>query len=128
MKKMAFIGLLFINSICFAQTSSDIIGNPIKILNLLVAEFDFPEKMNWISAEKKCRELGKGWRLPTENELDILYKYRDKIGGFSPDGYWSSTVNSNRTEVAYCQDFSDGKQYRIFPMSNTFFVRAIKVP
>lgn len=35
-----------------AQTSTEIIGNPIKIGKLEVAQFDFPQKMNWHNAKR----------------------------------------------------------------------------
>ena len=50
--------------------------------------------MTWEDAKKACAALGDGWRLPTKDELNILYENKDKIGGLihqlrSP--YWSST-------------------------------------
>ena len=74
--------------------SIDIIGKPIKIGNLEVAEKDFPNKMNWEDAKKACENLGRGWRLPTKDELNTLYINKDKIGGFTNNYnsfYWSST-------------------------------------
>ena len=46
MKNFLFL-LLFISSISFAQDAKEIIGKPVKIGNLLVAENDFPEAMNY---------------------------------------------------------------------------------
>ncbi len=45
--------------------------------------------MNWDDANKACKSLGKGWRLPTKNELRALYKLRKRIGGFKGRIYWS---------------------------------------
>ena len=90
--------------------SASIIGNPIKIGNLLVAEFDFPEKMNWEDAYNSCFSLGKGWRLPTKLELNILYNNLNKIGDVANDGYWTSTENGN--ERAWRQYlFKEGYSY-----------------
>ncbi len=36
--------------------------------------------MNWDDAKEACENLGDGWRLPTKDELNILYKNKDKIG------------------------------------------------
>jgi len=91
MKKLSFLPLVLIASFCFAQDAKEIIGKPFKIGNLLVAENDFPEAMNWDDAKEACRALGKSWRLPSKTELNILYKNRKKIGGFSDYFYWSST-------------------------------------
>jgi len=71
--------------------SAFIIGKPITIGNLLVAENDFPKGMKWDDAKKACTALGEGWRLPSKDELDILYKNRNKIGVFTNNNYWSST-------------------------------------
>jgi hypothetical protein len=95
MKKLMLLPLLLVACFCFAQDAKEIIGKPVKIGNLLVAEYDFPEVMNWDDAKKSCRALGNGWRLPTKTELNILYKNREKIGGFRDDIYWSSTEYDN---------------------------------
>lgn len=71
-----------------------IIGKPIKIGNLEVAEYDFPESMSWNEANKACRELGKNWRLPSKSEFYILKKYfKNKVFLFFDfnDYYWSSS-------------------------------------
>ena len=61
------------------------------IANLEVYANDFPEKMNWDDAAKACNNLGEGWRLPTKEELNKLFKEKDNIGGFESEFYWSST-------------------------------------
>ena len=92
MKKLLIIPMLFICSIVIGQ-SKKIIGKPIKIKNLEVAQYDFPNRMNWNDAKKACTKLGKGWRLPTKNELNVMYKNKRKIGGFVRWLYWSSDEN-----------------------------------
>ena len=64
--------------------------------------------MNWHEAIIACKKLGAGWRLPTKDELNVLYENKEDIGGFASDGYWSSTehVNGNAWE----QDFYGGIQ------------------
>jgi hypothetical protein len=71
--------------------SASILGDPIQVGNLLVAQNDFPNQMKRTDAKKACASLGPGWRLPTNDELDILDQNKDKIGGFASDGYWSSS-------------------------------------
>ena len=93
MKKLLIIPILFA---CFlsmgqASDSASIIGESIKLGNLVVAESSFPKQMNWTDAKKACAALGNGWRLPTKYELEILNKNKDKIGGFTNGVYWSST-------------------------------------
>ena len=70
--------------------SATIIGKPIRIGNLEVAQNDFPKTMRWNDAVKACMDLGNGWRLPTKSELNLMYLNKDKIGGFINFGYWSS--------------------------------------
>lgn len=94
MKKILLLPLLLVTCLSFAQDAKQIIGKPIKIGNLLVAQNDFPVGMDRHDADKACRKLGKGWRLPTKNELKILYKNRDKIGGFKYFSYWSNDIIS----------------------------------
>lgn len=71
--------------------SASILGDPIKVGNLLVAQNDFPNQMKRKDAKKACASLGPGWRLPTKDELNIMYQNKDKVGGFGSDGYWSSS-------------------------------------
>ena len=79
----------------------------VKIGDLEVMTEDLGE-MSWEDAKKACADLGDGWRLPTKDELNILYENKDKIGGFATGYYWSSTEVDNGT--AWDQDFDDGAQ------------------
>lgn len=106
---------LIIFTSCGEITQEDIIagkkvvGTPIQIENLEVAEFDFPEKMSWIDANYgACRKLGDGWRIPNKEELNILYQNKDDIGGFDGESYWSSSVLFKNS--VYFQNFIDGNQ------------------
>lgn len=76
--------------------------------NIEIANNDCSFTKNWEEAKRYCEELGNGWRLPTKNELDILYKNKISINGFSNSGYWSSTEDIYN--FAWGQGFSDGKQ------------------
>jgi hypothetical protein len=69
--------------------SASIIGKPIRIGRLEVAENAFSEEMYWKDAKKVCADLGNGWRLPTKNELFIMYK--SQIPNIPYYGYWSSS-------------------------------------
>ena len=100
-----------------------------------------------------CGTLGDDWRLPTLDELKVLYKDRDKISGFAKlepgklapptsDGrppkkiaakkptYWSSTEAEVFEEAyqetdAWIQNFDDGTQV-IHAKSYSNYVRAIR--
>jgi len=81
--------------------------------------------MNWLAAQKACASLGPGWRLPTKDELNILYQSKDKIGGFfDHDFYWSSTEDG--TGFTWCQQFSSGEQISLGTRPNDYHVRAVK--
>ena len=125
MKKLLIIPLLFACYMSIGQTESSafIIGKPIKIGNLVVAQNDFPKLMNWVDAKRACAALGKGWRLPTKEELNILYQNKDKIGGFAYDYYWSSTEDGSGS--AWVQNFGNGNLgygYKFYP----YYVRAVR--
>ena len=105
------------------ESSNPIIGNTIKIENIEVAEKDFPNYMKWKDAKKACEELGRGWRLPTKDELNILFQNKDKIGGFAGDYYWSGTEDNS--DYSWRQGFEGGKQ-EISYKEGDYYVRAIR--
>ena len=105
------------------ESSNPIIGKTIKIGNLEVAEKDFQNTMKWEDAKKACERLGSGWRLPTKEELNILYQNKSKIGGFADNLYWSSTEFD--VNVAGTHYFYDGYQGN-YVKDSTANVRAIR--
>ena len=110
MKKLSIIPMLFACYMGMGQAidSASIIGKSIRIGNLEVAQNDFPREMNFGEAERACYKLLKGWRLPTREELNILYQNKNKIGGFKNTNYLSSPETTfNR---AGAQDFANGYQ------------------
>lgn len=46
------------------------------------------------------------WHLPSETELNMLWKHREIVGGFAFDLYWSSSEGSSSS--AWLQDFLGG--------------------
>jgi len=85
----------------------NIIGITFKIDNLEVAEYDFPKSLTFENAKAACTELGEGWRLPTKDELNLLYQNKEKIG--RPwSTYWSSTESG--VNSAWNQRFTNGEQ------------------
>ena len=120
MKKNQFLNLitllfLFILTSCGSSSTSNsdfkkIIGNPFKITKLEVAQYDFPNQMNWEEAKKACEALGDGWRLPTKEELYVIFLHKGEngeigseisglkdlesppaVGGLKLNAYWTST-------------------------------------
>ena len=94
----------------------------IKIGNLEVMTEDLG-KMTWDEAKKACKNLGDGWRLPTKDELNVLYENKEKIGGFADHYYWSSTVDDN--DIAWLQNFGVGGQSGTIK-TNPPYVRAVR--
>jgi hypothetical protein len=89
-----------------------VIGKSKKIGNLEIAQFDFSKVMNYKDASSACEQLGNGWRLPTQNELNLIYKNKNIIGGFIKvewiESYWSSTKSLERNEDYWIKDFKGG--------------------
>jgi hypothetical protein len=87
------LALMLLFSFSKTNAQSSIIGNPIKIGNIEVAQYDFPNRMKWDDANRTCLNLGQGWRLPTKDELNILYNNKNQIGNLQDPylAYWSST-------------------------------------
>jgi hypothetical protein len=102
-----------------------IIGKAIKIANLEVAQFDFPDDMTLDDAKAACAKLGKGWRLPTNAELKILYRNKTKIGGFLDRAYLSST---SKDDIGiWVQGFSNGSVGQDYVGKNyKYSVRAVR--
>lgn len=121
---------------------SEVIGNPIKIQRLEFAQFDFPNEMNWFDAKIACAKLGDGWRLPFIHELNLLYAFKNKIGGFADkkgsyhNYYWSSTEaqNSDTCFYAWYVDLKNGDKAGHYEYGkqeyndkhNAFYVRAVR--
>ena len=112
-------------------------ASTIKIGNLEVMTEDLGE-MNWDEAKKACKNLGDGWRLPTKDELNLLYENKEKIGGFAKNGigfgkfgiYWSSSeLGKSRTALssssAWKQTFTSGRKSH-GNKNDTYYVRAVR--
>ena len=70
------------------------------------------KQMNWQEAMDYCNKLGKGWRLPTIEELASCIDYSkynpaSKMN-FKSDYYWSSTTDVYSTGNAWLVGFSVG--------------------
>ena len=115
--------MLLVTFFCIAQDVKNIIGSPFKIGNIEVAQFDFPNAMTFDAAQKGSKTLGNSWRLPTKDELNTLYKNKDKISGFASLLYWSST--NNNQDSAWAQSFYSGSQ-GIYFKSYSFYIRVVR--
>ena len=73
--------------------------------------------VNWYDAEALVNDASKhdsngakfnDWRLPTKDELNLIYKQKESIGGFSTYSYWSSTQYGSAS--VWDQNFNGGYQ------------------
>ena len=84
---------------------------------------DEPDSMTWDAAVIAVQKYGEGWRLPTIDELRLMYEQRKRIGGFDNEDYWSAKeqdVNS-----AWIQGFRLGDQDR-YNKQSKLKVRAVR--
>jgi hypothetical protein len=92
MKKGLLIILLIVGIKTYSQHNfSSIIGNPVEIGNLLIAEFDIPQAVTYSEAKQYCID---GWRLPTKDEHQniICPNKKSKIQNLNQiKNYWSGT-------------------------------------
>lgn len=124
MKSFLFIPFLFIFSMAIGQSynSAKIIGESIKIGSLEVAQYDFPEEINWNEAMIECTALGYGWRLPTLKELRLIFK-NDIISNFSGLIYWSSS-EKNYSHAFFFNMCDESTYY--FNKQTINYVRAVR--
>lgn len=88
-----------------------------------VYQEDLEGLYTWREAKEACEALGAGWRLPTKEELNEMYKNRAVVGGFASYYYWSSTEVDNYG--AWIQLFANGLQNFSFK-ANGSYVRAVR--
>jgi hypothetical protein len=90
-------------------------------------EFEvYPEdlgKHNWKDAKKICEDLGNGWRLPTREELHIMWLNRESVGGFAAAYYWSFSEGNNKSAWSQYFDYGDQNDTNEY---YTFYVRAVR--
>jgi len=74
------------------------------------------EARSYKEAVEFCKKKGEGWRLPTKDELAIIYQNRIIIvenqegkGRFSSSDYWSSSMRNNYE--GYIVNFSTGQEH-----------------
>ncbi len=63
------------------------------------------------------------WYLPSKDELNKLYINQVRVGGFSSDGYWSSSETD--ANLAWLEGFTNGLQVNDFK-DVTYRVRAVR--
>ena len=64
------------------------------------------DEKNTLTWHEAMKGFSDGWRLPTKEELNVLYQHKDVVGGFANFFYWSSTEYSSTN--AWYQSFNFG--------------------
>ena len=105
------------------QTYGGVIVSQQSNHGLVVANSDLVN-MKWDDAIICCKELKLNgfddWRLPTKEELNILYQNKNIIESFENVIYWSSTEDNNNS--AWCQSFKKGKQYNFYKSESNMVI------
>ena len=105
----------------------EVIANPIVLHKSLILDFEvYPTdlgEMSWNEAKEACANLGNGWRLPTKDELNLIYENKNVVGGFANYYYWSSTEAGFK--YAWNQSFLNGLQFN-GNKDFAYFVRAVR--
>ena len=104
-----------------AAAAPKIIGTPIKIGNLEVAQNDFPKWMNWDEANSACEGLGNGWRLPTKDELNLICENYKKIDSAAPYDERYLIENYDRINISGTFWSSTGSNYKDIMWQHTYY-------
>jgi hypothetical protein len=90
--------------------------------------YDAQDIISTSSNHSTAGKLFTDWRLPTKNELNLLYSQKLVVGSFSSNGYWSSSEDGRTSqgyEIGWLQVFNDGTQTSSYK-NLTYYVRAIR--
>jgi hypothetical protein len=119
----------FVNEIAGLFTSTDVIGNPIKIGNLEVAERDLTElngaDLKLVNANRLAKKMGKGWRLPTRDELTEMYKNVNSLPNIKKNAFYMSSETFG-SKFVWIQNFGTGKQEYFTSGGQAYSVRLVK--
>jgi hypothetical protein len=78
-------------------------------------------EMNWDDAKELEKD---GWRLPTRGELCDAYD--NKVKGFYPEYYWSSSIYDQNTNNAWFVNFHYGYVSYNYKTTYSYCVRLCK--
>ena len=119
----------FVNEITGLYTPSDVIGNPVKIGNIEVAERDLTDlngaDLKLVNANRLAKKMGKGWRLPTRDELDVMYKNVKLLHNIKMNAFYMSSETFG-SKAVWVQNFGTGKQEYFTDGGQAYSVRLVK--
>jgi hypothetical protein len=108
------------------------ISNDLVVNNIAVQEIDISAgEIDWTRANNLCQNSTLGghnnWRLPTLDELLVLYKNRDEIGDFKQSKsydlfyfYWSSTPPDYINNLYYALNMTNGDTWVFYSSISSF--------
>jgi hypothetical protein len=108
-------GIIYGEEVSFTTNSPYVVILPTAGLMVQKTDITGDNGVYWDTGNSLCENSTldgyTDWRLPTKDELAILYNERNTIGGFVQSGYdpyyWSSTNNGG---YVWYQNFSNGMQ------------------
>ena len=110
-------------------TASDIIGTSQKIGNIEVAERDLNdingENLTLPKANAMVKKLGKGWRIPTKEELDTIYANVNDLSNIKTNTFYMSSETFG-SKFVWVQSLGTGKQEYFTSGSQAYSVRPVK--
>ena len=101
--------------------------NPKNGTRIQIADSDLELKFDWKNATVACTAIGDGWRLPSQQELELIYIeiHKKGKGNFKQDYYWSSNA-AGYDDTAWYYCFKDkGFSYSV-SKSKFFYVRPVR--
>ena len=95
--------------------------------SIQVAKKDLAKSMDWYKAKRQSEKKGDGWRLPTRDELKIIYSelHEKALGDFGNVNYWSGIEDEEDSDYAYGLCFEDGYTYWNSKFANEY-VRLVR--
>jgi hypothetical protein len=135
-----FIFLLSLNS-CNSESKNKSVQKEKQTKNIEIkfeiAKQDLSSKrITWYNANELAYDKGEGWRLPTIDELKLMYGMKDDFGDMQENIYWSTSLKSDNeydNAEVLCLNFEKGPE-NPYPMpydkEGKAFVRLVrsKVP
>jgi hypothetical protein len=110
-------------------TPANVIGNPIKIGNIEVAERDLTElngaDLKLVQANSLAKKMGKGWRVPTREELTEMYKNVNSLPNIKKNTFYMSSETFG-SKAVWVQSFATGKQEYFTDGGQAYSVRLVK--
>jgi hypothetical protein len=77
---------------------------------LEVYPLDYKNFFDWNEANVECEKLGDRWRLPTVNEMDLIYEqlFLKGLGDFKEKEYWCSNYDDKEDDLYFAFYASGG--------------------